>query len=104
MVYIVHGRRQFYSWQIRRPFVIPIQQLLNKIRWDKEFGTAHFEIGYLDHTPKKIIRTPFTKIHFEEGNQFSSQLEDETGEMLVIPFHRIRQVFRDGVLIWNREG
>ncbi len=82
--------------------MIPIQQLLNRIRWDKEFGTASFEIGYLDHTEKEIIRIPFTKIHFEEGNQFSFQLEDETGEMLNIPFHRIRQVIRNGVPIWNR--
>ncbi len=87
-----------------KPLMVPIQQLLNRIRWDKEFGTAYFEIGYLDHTAKKIIRIPFVKIHFEEGNQFSFQLEDETGEMLVIPFHRIRQVCRDGVPIWNRAG
>jgi uncharacterized protein (UPF0248 family) len=31
-------------------------------------------------------------------------LEDETGEMLVIPFHRIRRVFRNGVLIWSRDS
>ena len=84
--------------------MIPIRQLLNKIRWDKDFGTASFQIGYLDHSANKIIRIPFTRINFEEGNRFSFQLEDETGEMQVIPFHRIRQVFRDAVLIWNREG
>jgi len=87
--------------------MIPIQRLLNRIRWDREFGTAHFEIGYLDHSAKKIIRTPFTNIHLQQGNQFSFQLEDETGElmeMLVIPFHRIRMVFRDGVLIWSRDS
>jgi uncharacterized protein (UPF0248 family) len=84
--------------------MIPIHQVLNRIRWDKEFGTAHFEIGFLDHAAKKILLIPFTKIHFEEGNQFSFQLENEMGEILVIPFHRIRQVFRDRVLIWNRTG
>ena len=87
--------------------MIPLQRLLNRIRWDREFGTAYFEIGYLDHTAKKIIRIPLTKIHLQQGNQFSFQLEDETGElmeMLVIPFHRIRRVFRDGVLIWSRDS
>jgi uncharacterized protein (UPF0248 family) len=83
--------------------MIPLQHLLNRIRWDREFGTAYFEIGYLDHTAKKIICIPFTKIHLQQGNQFSFQLEDETGEMLAIPFHRIRRVFRDGVLIWSRD-
>jgi hypothetical protein len=67
-------------------------------RWDRGFGTAYFEIGYLDHTAQKIIHIPFTKIHLQQGNQFWFQFEDETGEMLVIPFHRIRGVFRDGVL------
>ncbi len=84
--------------------MIPIQQLLSRIRWDKEFGTAYFEIGYLDHAAKKIIRIPFAKIDFVEGNPFSFQLEDELGEMQAIPFHRVRQVFRDGILIWNRTG
>jgi uncharacterized protein (UPF0248 family) len=69
--------------------MIPIQKLLNRIRWDKKFGTAYFEIGFLDHTAKTIILIPFTKIYFEEGNPFSFQLEDEKGEMFMIPFHRI---------------
>ncbi len=73
--------------------MIPIQRLLNKIRWDREFGTAYFEIGYVDHTLKEIVRIPVTKIHLQEGNQFSFQLENETGEMLEIPFHRVRRVF-----------
>lgn len=84
--------------------MIPIHRLLNRIRWDKEFGTGYFEIGYLDHTGKKILRIPFAKIHSVEGSPFSFQLEGELGEMLVIPFHRIRRVFRDGVMIWDRVG
>jgi uncharacterized protein (UPF0248 family) len=84
--------------------MIPMQRLLKRIRWDREFGTVYFEIGYLDHITKKIIRIPFAKIHLQQGNQFSFQLGDETGEVLVIPFHRIRRVFRDGVLIWNRDS
>ena len=84
--------------------MLPIHKLLNRIRWDKDFGTAYFEIGYLDHSASKIVRIPFTKINFEEGNRFSFQLEDETGEILVIPYHRVRRVFRDGGLIWERDG
>jgi len=86
------------------PPLIPIQRLLNRIRWDREFGTAYFEIGYVDHTAQKIIPIPFTKIHLQQGNQFSFRLEDEMAEMLVIPFHRLRRVFRDGVLIWSRDS
>lgn len=82
--------------------MVPIQNLLNRIRWDREFGNGVFEIGYLDHVEHRIIRVPLKRLHFERGNQFSFQLEAEMGEMLTIPFHRIREVYRDGVLIWQR--
>lgn len=84
--------------------MVPIHQLLNRIGWDKEFGTGYFEIGCEDRYAGKIIRIPLAKIHFEPGNQFSFRVEDESGDMVMIPFHRIRQVFRDGSLIWNRGG
>jgi uncharacterized protein (UPF0248 family) len=84
--------------------VTPIHELLNRIRWDKEFGAGAFEIGYLDHVAHGIVRIPLGKIHFEEGNRFSFQLEDEMGETMDIPFHRIREVYRDGLLIWRRPG
>jgi uncharacterized protein (UPF0248 family) len=80
----------------------PIHQLLSRIRWDKEFGTGFFEIGYLDHVEEKVIRVPFRKLLFQEGDRFSFQLEDESGEMLIIPFHRVREVYRDGIRIWKR--
>lgn len=94
----------FQMGDARDLLMIPIRRLLNRICWDREFGTAYFEIGYLDHNAKTIIRIPSTKIHLQHGNQFSFQLEDETGEMLMIPFHRIRTVYRDGILIWNRDS
>lgn len=84
--------------------MVPIHELLSRIRWDREFGKAPFEIGFLDHAAKTIGRIPFTAMHFEEGNRFSFQLENESGEILAIPLHRIRQIFRDGVLIWSRKG
>jgi uncharacterized protein (UPF0248 family) len=27
----------------------PLHELLNRIRWDPEFGRGQFKIGYLDH-------------------------------------------------------
>jgi hypothetical protein len=36
--------------RIRKSPVIPIHELLARIRWDPEFGRGRFEIGYLDHT------------------------------------------------------
>jgi uncharacterized protein (UPF0248 family) len=82
--------------------MIPIQELLNRIRWDKEFGKGTFEIGYYDHIEQEIIRVPFKEMHFEKGNHFSFQLENNESEMVTIPFHRVRKVYKDGDLIWHR--
>ncbi|MHC1729035.1 MAG: DUF504 domain-containing protein [Syntrophobacteraceae bacterium] len=85
-----------------RHAMIPVKDLLSRIRWDNEFGNRSFEIGYLDHVLQRIIRVPFRDLHFQEGNHFSFRLEDNLGEEMVIPFHRIREIYRDGSLIWQR--
>lgn len=61
-----------------------------------------FEIGYLDHVGQRIIRVSMRNITFERGDSFSFRLEDETGEVVTIPYHRIRQVYRNGTIIWER--
>lgn len=82
--------------------MIPIQDLLNRIRWDKEFGKGHFEIGYDDHIEQKIIRIPFKEMLFKGGNRFSFQLQTAEEEVVTIPLHRIREVYKDGHRIWHR--
>jgi uncharacterized protein (UPF0248 family) len=84
--------------------MVPIQHLLNRIRWDKEFGSGFFEIGYVAHIERRIVRVPLGSAHFELGNRFAFQLEDETHEMRTIPYHRVRVVYRNGALIWQRSG
>jgi uncharacterized protein (UPF0248 family) len=82
--------------------MMPIQKLLNRIRWDRDFARAFFELGYADHVERKILRIPVGEVRFEEGSHFSFQMVDAGGEIVTIPFHRIRRVYRDGVLIWER--
>ena len=61
------GRHDSKSAEI----MIPIHKLLNRIRWDKDFGRGCFEIGYFDHIERKVIRIPIRELHFEQGNSFS---------------------------------
>ena len=82
--------------------MLPIQDLLNRIRWDREFGGSFFEIGYLDHVQRSIVRVPFRNVRFEQESRFAFEFEDGEGETRSIPFHRIREVYRDGILIWKR--
>ncbi len=83
--------------------MIPIYELLSRIRWDKDFGKGTFEIGYFDHVEVKVIRVPLGELHFEPGNSFSFDLHTLEGSVITIPFHRIREVHREGLLIWSRE-
>ena len=80
----------------------PIHELLNRIRWDKDFGSGQFEIGYLDRHEGTIRRVRLEELIFPEGERRVFELSDETGQVRRIPFHRVRQVWRDGEVIWKR--
>ena len=82
--------------------MIPIQDLLNRIIWDKDFGQGNFEVGYYDRVDEKIIKVPFQQIEFIEGDHFSFQLIGPFDEIISVPFHRVRKVFKDDQLIWER--
>ena len=55
--------------------MIPIQDLLHRIRWDEEFGKGNFEIGYYDRVKDRIIRVSFQRIIFKKGDKFSFYIE-----------------------------
>ena len=82
--------------------MIPIHELLNRIRWDEEYSRASFVIGYYDRVADKIIRVAFKELYFDPEDHFDFSLLDEEGELHTIPLHRIREVFRNGVRIWER--
>ncbi|MEJ2686426.1 MAG: DUF504 domain-containing protein [Gammaproteobacteria bacterium] len=84
--------------------MIPIQELLNRIRWDPAFGAANFTIGYYDRVEDRILRVSLSRLWFEPGDHFAFQLVDAGGEQHSVPLHRIREVYRNGELIWHRDG
>lgn len=78
-----------------------IQQLLDRIHWDEEFGKGDFLIGIYDRVEDAIEYLPLNRLQFEKGNHFSFTLiMDE--EEIMIPFHRIREVRKNGETIWKR--
>ena len=82
----------------------PIHELLNRIHWDSEYAKAEFRIGYYDRVEGAVIVVPLQSIEFPPENRFVFLLYDDSGELHTIPFHRIRQVYRNGELIWERHG
>jgi uncharacterized protein (UPF0248 family) len=79
-----------------------IVDLLNRIRWDREFGEGKFVIGYEDHMLPEDVLVPFDEIVFEEGDHFAFQVRNEDDRPVSIPFHRVHEVYKNGVLIWQR--
>ncbi len=79
-----------------------IHALLSRIRWDEEFGKGRFEIAYLDHAEPELVRIPVDSLDFEAGNTFSFSFLGEQEEDHRIPFHRVREVYKDGERIWSR--
>ena len=80
----------------------PIHELLNRIRWDKSFSEGRFEIGFWDRHEGVIHRVALQDAAFPESAEDMFQFVDETGEHRRVPSHRIREVYRDGELIWQR--
>ena len=78
-----------------------IRQLLNRIRWDGEFGRGTFEVGIYDRVADAVEFYSLEELQLEKGNHFSFTLCID-GEELAIPFHRIRDVRKNGECIWCR--
>ena len=82
--------------------MIPIHELLNRIRWDPEFAKGNFELGYYDRTENRIILVPLKEVTFAQASPRTFQLIDFEGQVHRIPFHRVREVYRDSQRIWHR--
>ena len=41
--------------------MIPIHQLLSRIRWDPEFGRGTFDLGYFDRVEERVVIVPGTQ-------------------------------------------
>jgi uncharacterized protein (UPF0248 family) len=81
----------------------PIHKLLSRLCWDREFAKGNVEIGYYDRLEGKVIQVPLQQVHLTPGDHFSCQITDPDGYTHDVPFHRIKQVHKDGQLIWHRE-
>jgi uncharacterized protein (UPF0248 family) len=79
------------------------QELLSRIRWDEDFAKAEFAIGYYDRVADRVIVVPFIELSFPVDHQLFFELLDSHGEVRRIPFHRVRDIHRNGHCIWRRQ-
>jgi uncharacterized protein (UPF0248 family) len=82
--------------------MVPIQDLLHRIRWDPAFGRGRFEIAYVDRVADRLARVPLDAVRLDPAEPFGFEATGLDGEERFIPFHRVREVYRDDELIWSR--
>jgi uncharacterized protein (UPF0248 family) len=82
--------------------MLPIHKLLSRIRWDPRFRGGEFALGYYDRVARRILVVPFEAVSFPAGAPGVFELRDTDGRLHTVPFHRVRRVYRNGRLIWER--
>ncbi len=82
--------------------MIPIHELLNRIRWDPEFACGDFQIGYYDRTENRVLLVSLKELSFPPESPQTFQLVDAEGQTHRVPFHRVREVYKNSQRIWHR--
>ncbi len=77
--------------------MIPIKDLINKIKWDKRENPEDYILIYIDLDKEKQIS--YTEIKRLEGN---FMILEKQGQEVEIPLHRIRKVKKNNKIIWKR--
>jgi len=80
------------------------QEILSRIRWDNNLANDEFVVGYFDRLEHEIIRVAFKEIHFPQDDHFSFEVVDEDENIHSIPYHRVKEIFQNGELIWHRDN
>lgn len=82
--------------------MIPLHELLSRIHWDPEFGRGEFKLGYHDRVSGELVYVPLSEVRQEAGSHFTFEVTDEEGAVHSVPYHRVKEVWKDGALIWQR--
>ena len=82
--------------------MIPIHELLNRIRWGPEFARGSFQLGYYDRAENRVILVSFNEVSFPPDSPEMFQIRDVEGRTHRVPFHRVREVYKDSQRTWHR--
>ena len=82
----------------------PLQELLHRVKWDPVFGHGEFALAYADRVAHRERIVPFVSISLDPRRPMAFSFRDENDIVNHIPLHRVRAVYKDGVVIWQRRG
>ena len=80
----------------------PLEELLDRIRWDAEFGKGTFALGYYDRLTREERIIPFESVTMDPQRPGTFSLRDANGLVAHVPLHRVRTVYKNGAVIWQR--
>ena len=78
--------------------MVYIGDLLNKLRFDKQFNPEEYTLVYFDRLEEKTFEVKFT--HISRKGNFITVLKN--GKEYSIPLHRVRQVKKLGKIVWEQ--
>ena len=82
--------------------MVPLHELQRRIHWDPEFGRGEFKLGYYDRVSGELEYVPLSEVRQEADSHFSFEVTDEEGVVQSMPYHRVKDVWKDGAHIWQR--
>ena len=80
--------------------MISINDLLNKIKWDKNLNPEEYSLFYFDRIRKVLIEIKYKDVKRIEK---SFMILERDKEEVNIPLHRVRKVEIKGKLVWERK-
>jgi len=83
--------------------MIPLHELLSRIHWDPGFGQGQFRLGYLDHARPELVYLDLNEVQPAPDSPSCFDVMDTEGNIHSIPYHRVKEVWKNGELIWRRE-
>jgi len=80
-----------------------INELLNRINWDLEFGEGELELALLDRVEQGMVCLPIREISFVRGELFFFYYFDDENVEHSVLFHRFNALYQNGECICHRE-
>lgn len=80
----------------------PIEDLLHRITRDAGFGKGSFTIGHHDRVAGREQLVALESTAMDQERPRTLTVSDERGAVVHLPLHRVRTVYRNGVVIWQR--
>ena len=79
--------------------MIPIQNFLHKIKWDKKEKPEEYVLFYYDRVEDTLKEIKYTDILRIEDNFLILTIN---GKEANVPLHRIKKILKKGEVVWDR--